>query len=64
MVLKIIFLHFFYVHEDRSEKLNNKQILSTKNYLKNKSIGDIIFSQKKLQRMFLIEKIYLLEALR
>ena len=41
------FFTFFYVHEDRSEKLNNKQILSTKNYLKNKSIGDIIFSQKK-----------------
>ncbi|MDC3158245.1 glucose-6-phosphate isomerase [Candidatus Pelagibacter sp.] len=41
------FFTFFYVHEDRSEKLNNEQILSTKNYLKNKSIGDIIFSQKK-----------------
>ena len=41
------FYTFFYVHEDRSEKLNNKQILSTKNYLKNKSLGDIIFSQKK-----------------
>ena len=41
------FFTFFYVHEDRSEKLNNEQILSSKNYLKNKSIGDIIFSQKK-----------------
>ena len=41
------FYTFFYVHEDRSEKLNNKQILSAKNYLKNKSLGDIIFSQKK-----------------
>ena len=41
------FYTFFYVHEDRSEKLNNKQILSSKNYLKNKSLGDIIFSQKK-----------------
>ena len=41
------FFTFFYVHEDRSEKLNNEQILSTKNYLKNKSLGDIIFSQKK-----------------
>jgi glucose-6-phosphate isomerase len=41
------FYTFFYVHEDRSEKLNNKQILSVKNYFKNKSLGDIIFSQKK-----------------
>jgi glucose-6-phosphate isomerase len=41
------FYTFFYVHEDRSEKLNNKQILFAKNYLKNKSLGDIIFSQKK-----------------
>ena len=41
------FYTFFYVHEDRSEKLNNKQILSAKNYLKYKSLGDIIFSQKK-----------------
>ncbi len=41
------FYTFFYVHEDRSEKLNNKHILSAKNYLKNKSLSDIIFSQKK-----------------
>ena len=38
------FYTFFYVHEDRSKKLNNKQILSVKNYFKNKSLGDIIFS--------------------
>ncbi len=41
------FYTFFYVHEERSEKLNNKEILSAKSYLKNKSLGDIIFSQKK-----------------
>ena len=41
------FYTFFYVHGDRSEKLNNKQILSSKNYLKGKSLEDIIFSQKK-----------------
>ncbi len=41
------FYTFFYVHEYRSEKLNNKQILSSENYLRNKSLGDIIFSQKK-----------------
>ena len=41
------FYTFFYVHEDQSKKLNDKQILSSKNYLKNKSSGDIIFAQKK-----------------
>jgi glucose-6-phosphate isomerase len=47
------FYTFFYVYEDRSEKLNNKKILSAKNYLKNKSLEDIIFSQKKAtERVF------------
>ena len=41
------FFTFFYVYEEQTEILNNKEILSTKNYLKNKSLGDIIFSQKK-----------------
>ena len=41
------FFTFFYVHEERTEKLDNKEILSAKSYLKNKSLGDIIFSQKK-----------------
>jgi len=38
---------FFYVHEEQTKKLNNKEILSAKSYLKNKRLGDIIFSQKK-----------------
>jgi glucose-6-phosphate isomerase len=41
------FFTFFYVHEERTEKLYNKEILSAKSYLKNKSLRDIIFSQKK-----------------
>ncbi len=41
------FFTFFYVHDEQTKILNNKEILSTKNYLKNKSLGDIIFSQKK-----------------
>jgi glucose-6-phosphate isomerase len=52
------FYTFFYVYEDRSEKLNNKKILSAKNYLKNKSLEDIIFSQKKAtERVFNIKNI-------
>ena len=38
---------FFYVNENKSEKLNNSQILPTKDYLKNKNLQDIIFAQKK-----------------
>jgi len=41
------FFTFFYVKENRSEKINNHQILSSKNYLKNKNLSDIIFAQKK-----------------
>jgi len=41
------FFTFFYVNENRSEKINNHQILSSKNYLKNKNLSDIIFAQKK-----------------
>ena len=41
------FFTFFYVNEHKSEKLNNSQILSAKDYLKNKNLQDIIFAQKK-----------------
>ena len=41
------FFTFFYVNQLKSEKLNNSQILSTKDYLKNKNLQDIIFAQKK-----------------
>ena len=41
------FFTFFYVNERKSEKLNNSKILSTKDYLKNKNLQDIIFAQKK-----------------
>ena len=41
------FFTFFYVNEHKSEKLNNSQILSTKDYLKNKNLQNIIFAQKK-----------------
>ena len=36
-----------FLNEHKSEKLNNSQILSTKDYLKNKNLQDIIFAQKK-----------------
>ena len=41
------FFTFFYVHEKKSKKINNNLILSSQNYLKNKNLSEIIFSQKK-----------------
>ena len=41
------FFTFFYVHETNSLKINNRAILLTKKYLKNKRLMDIIFAQKK-----------------
>tara|TARA_B100001250_G_C19723492_1_gene754940 strand:- start:1 stop:1158 length:1158 start_codon:yes stop_codon:yes gene_type:complete len=41
------FFTFFYVKEKKPLKINNKEILSMKNYLKNKDLDMIIFAQKK-----------------
>ena len=41
------FFTFFYVHNNKSEKINNNLILPSKNFLKNKDVSKIIFSQKK-----------------
>ena len=41
------FFTFFYVHEKKSEKINNNLILSSQNYLKSQNLSKIIFSQKK-----------------
>ena len=41
------FFTFFYVHENKSLKINNANILSSKSFLKNKKLLDIIYSQKK-----------------
>ena len=41
------FFTFFYVKEKKSDRLQNKNILSSKNYLKNKDVDKIIYAQKK-----------------
>ena len=41
------FYTFFIVREKSSEKINNKNILKSHNYLKNKKISDIMYAQKK-----------------
>ena len=40
------FFTFFYVHEKNSPKINERKILPSHNYLLNKSIDQIILSQK------------------
>ena len=40
------FFTFFFVRENNSDKIVNKNILSTHNFLKNKDLNQIIFSQK------------------
>ena len=45
--IKNNFFTFFYVNENNSSKLINETILSSKSYLKNKKVKDIIFAQKK-----------------
>ena len=41
------FFTFFYVNEKHSTKIINKDILSPYNFIKNKSVSNITFAQKK-----------------
>jgi glucose-6-phosphate isomerase len=41
------FFTFFYVHEKKSEKINNNNILSPQNHLKNKDVSKISYAQMK-----------------
>ena len=40
------FFTFFYVHGDKSSKLNKNLLLPNKKYLKNKNINEILYAQK------------------
>ena len=40
------FFTFFYVHENKSDKINNSLILPSQKFLKDKKITDIIYAQK------------------
>ena len=50
------FFTLFYVDEEKSEKINNKMILPSKNFLKNKNLKNIIYSQKKATEKVFIKK--------
>jgi glucose-6-phosphate isomerase len=41
------FFTFFYTSENNSKKINNKYVLPSQNFLKNKDLSNIIFAQKK-----------------
>ena len=50
------FFTFFYVNEKNSTKIINKDILSPYNFIKNKSVSNIIFAQKKATENILKKK--------
>jgi len=54
--LKNNFYTFFYVHDKRSTKINNKSIHSKMKFLKDKSLNDILYSQKKASEAVFKEK--------
>ena len=52
------FFTFFFVKNSSSPKINNNSILSTKKYLKNKSLEQIIYAQKNAtEKVFSKKKI-------
>jgi glucose-6-phosphate isomerase len=52
------FFTFFYVFDKQSEKIKNNQLLPSHIYLKNKTISEIIYSQKvATEKIFLKKKI-------
>ncbi len=52
------FFTFFYVMDNDSKKIDNKSLLKTHEYLKNKKISDILYSQfRATQNVFLKKKI-------
>tara|TARA_B100000609_G_C17212303_1_gene434459 strand:+ start:1630 stop:2640 length:1011 start_codon:yes stop_codon:yes gene_type:complete len=58
------FFTFFYVHENQSEKINNKLILSSQKFLNNKYVSNIKYAQKKASENVFKKKKYLTEVLK
>ena len=52
------FYTFFFVHDERSEKVKNESILPSKKFLKDKNISEIIYAQKRAtENVFMKKKI-------
>ena len=58
------FFTFFYVHENQSDKINNKLILSPQKFLKNQHVSKIKYAQKKASENVFEKKKYLTEVLK
>jgi len=50
------FYTFFYVHDNNVIKINNKKILSSHKFLKNKKISDVIYAQKNATQNVFLKK--------
>ncbi len=58
------FYTFFNVHEKKSEIINNKKLLKSHYFLKNKNISNIIGAQKKATEKVFTKKIFHFEVLK
>ena len=50
------FYTFFFAHDKKSDKIKNKTILSSHNFLNNKNLYNILYAQKKASEKVFIEK--------
>ena len=50
------FFTFFYVHDISSKKIDNKSLMSSHKYLKNKRISEITYAQKKATEKIFTKK--------
>ena len=50
------FFTFFYVKENSTQKIDNSSVLKTHNYLKNKSMSDILFAQFRATQKVFVKK--------
>ena len=52
------FFTFFYTHDTKSQNINNRNILVSKKFLKNKDLSQVVYAQKKAtENIFLKKKI-------
>jgi glucose-6-phosphate isomerase len=58
------FFTFFYVNENKSQKVNNNLLLSSHNFLKNKNLNQILYAQKNATENVFKKKIFHLEVLK
>ena len=58
------FFTFFSSQDKKSDKINNKFLQKSHNYLKNKSFSKIIYAQKMQLKKFFNKKNYLSDLLR